>query len=182
MPPCRSKGFTLVELLVTIVILGLLAFFGVPSTQAMIAGNRATTQSNELVSTLLLARSEAIRRNQPVSVCPSTDGVSCTGNGNWNVGWITFVDSRQAGEPLPVAGNASILRQNGPITGGNAMQGPPFIRYFRSGMLSLDRGANEVANDLLFQFTLTTNDCAAGFDKNIRLTLGGRPRTTQRDC
>lgn len=64
-------GFTLIELLVTLAVLAIISTMAIPAFGDMLERNRLTGQTNELVSVLNLARTEAIRRQLPVSVCPS---------------------------------------------------------------------------------------------------------------
>ncbi|HUN92264.1 MAG TPA: GspH/FimT family pseudopilin [Burkholderiaceae bacterium] len=65
----RVRGLTLVELLVTMVIAAILLAYGVPSLQSFVASNQLATSANELVASLNLARSEAVRTSAPVGVC-----------------------------------------------------------------------------------------------------------------
>jgi type IV fimbrial biogenesis protein FimT len=56
------------------------------------------TQANDFMTALNLARSEAVKRGRPVTVCRSTDGASCSGSGvNWETGWIVFTDANGDG-------------------------------------------------------------------------------------
>lgn len=84
-----NAGFTLIELLMTITIAALVLTFGVPSFQEISRNNRLTAQANDLIGALNLARSEAIKRRAPVSVCSSTDQETCT-DSNWEGGWIVI--------------------------------------------------------------------------------------------
>ena len=99
----RSRGFTLVEMLVVMAISAILIAAAVPSFQALIASTRASSASGTLLSNLEYARSEAIRRNQNVTVCRTTDAnapeaaLACSDvaalgfDGNdWASGWIVF--------------------------------------------------------------------------------------------
>ncbi len=86
-------GFTLLELMVTITIVAILGALAAPSFQTMIHANRTRSVASELLATLNLARSEAARRGQPVSICRSSNGSSCSSSGTgWDQGWIAFVN------------------------------------------------------------------------------------------
>lgn len=63
-----GRGFTLLELMVAIAVLAILATVGVPSFRELIQNNRVTTQTNELVSALNFARTEAVKRGRNVEV------------------------------------------------------------------------------------------------------------------
>ena len=92
-----STGFTLMELMVTIAIAGILLGVAIPSFTSIISSNRLTTYANELVTALNLARSEAIKRGGSVTV-RKVDSNSCTKTGvNWNDGWDVFTDVNNNG-------------------------------------------------------------------------------------
>lgn len=83
----QCEGVTLIELIITLAIIGIITFIGVPSFNNTIRSNRLATSANELVSSLELARNEAIERNRRV-VVRTTDA-----NGFWENGWQVFVDA-----------------------------------------------------------------------------------------
>lgn len=87
------KGFTLIELVVTIAIAAIVLTIGVPSFQSVILNNRLITQTNDLVASLNLARSEAVKNGVRTVICQSADGATCTGEKQkWSEGWIVFSD------------------------------------------------------------------------------------------
>lgn len=78
----RPAGFTLLELVITVAVLAIALGIAIPSFQGITNRNRLTSVANEVVAAMQLTRMEAIRRNQRVVMCPSTDGSSCSG-ANW---------------------------------------------------------------------------------------------------
>ena len=92
----RSKGFTLVELMITIAVLAILTAIAYPSFQSTIRSNRMATTANELIAALSLARSEAIRGTRGGAVCASKDGTACDG-ASWAEGWMVWNDANGNG-------------------------------------------------------------------------------------
>ena len=84
-----QSGFTLIELMITLVIAAILLGIGVPSYRTVLQNSRASALSADLTSGINLARAEAIRRGAAVQLCPSSDGATCTGT--WVDGWIASV-------------------------------------------------------------------------------------------
>ncbi len=96
-----NSGFTLVELLVTIGIAAIVISIGLPSFNITIRNSRLTTNANEFISTLNFARSEAIKRNQAVTIRKK---------GNfWEDGWLVFTDINGNGSK---DGSDTILRDH----------------------------------------------------------------------
>ncbi len=96
MRQAHVRGFTLIELLVTIAVLAILLALGLPSFQGSLRSNRLATTTNELLATLSLARTEAIRNTRGAGVCPSQDGTAC--GGSWNQGWLVWSDLDGGGD------------------------------------------------------------------------------------
>lgn len=104
----RNGGFTLIEVMVTIALLAILIAAVAPSFRGLLLDNQAATQTNAVVTSLMFARSEAIKRNAPVVMCRSNTGTSCAGS-NWADGWILWADADgdgtvDAGEILQTQG------------------------------------------------------------------------------
>lgn len=91
-------GFTLVELLVTLVVLAIVVALAAPRMGAFRRRNQGVTLINSYVFALHQARSEAITRGLAVSVCQSRDGRSCSGDNTWHTGWLVFLDPSAKGE------------------------------------------------------------------------------------
>ena len=87
----RQAGFTLIELMVTVAVLAILLSLGLPGFQGVLRSNRVATTNNELIASLSLARTEALRNGRGAGVCPSTAGTAC--DGGWNDGWMVWSDA-----------------------------------------------------------------------------------------
>ena len=90
-PFSRISGFSLIELVVTLVIASIIVAWGVPNFRTFIQNNSMTGQVNELVGDINYGRSEAIKRVIPIGMCISSDGATCTG-ADWALGRILWVD------------------------------------------------------------------------------------------
>lgn len=85
----RSQGFTLIELMVTIAVLGVIVGIAAPSFSRMLQDNRMITVASELQGSLQLARAEAIKRRTDVVLCKSNSGATdCTTGTDWQGGWL----------------------------------------------------------------------------------------------
>lgn len=89
-------GFTLIELMVALSILGILLVVAIPSFAPTLRSNRLFATQTELMSSLALARSEAAKRGIPVSVIPSAPSGTVSGN-EWGAGWSVWVDQNANG-------------------------------------------------------------------------------------
>lgn len=96
-------GFTLLELIITISIGAIVVAMALPGFTSLLEANRRAAASNLLVASLMHARSEAISRRHPVSVCPIAEGPACTTEPDWNAGWMVFLDPHREGEPASAA-------------------------------------------------------------------------------
>ncbi len=98
----HQRGFTLIELMIVIVISAIVLAYGVPSFQSFIRNNRLVTETNNLLTDIQIARSEAIKRGAFVSMCISADVHAaepiCGGTDrNLDTGWIVFLDAQRPG-------------------------------------------------------------------------------------
>ena len=112
-PKPAQAGFTLIELMVVLAVAIIIGAIGVPSMYQLIASNRLSTYTNELVGGINLARSEAIKRGQRVVLCKSSDGVDCDANAQWSDGWIIFEDRNGTRSTV---NNGEVIRIHGPVS------------------------------------------------------------------
>ena len=88
--PKAIQGFSLVELIVAVAILGILTAVAIPSFNETILSFRLRSYANDFVGHAYLARGEAIKSNAPVTICVSTNGTSCSTTDDWEDGWIVL--------------------------------------------------------------------------------------------
>jgi len=93
-----APGLTLLELLTSLALGGILLMLGVPGYRAWVADLEMRDRIEALVVTMSRARSEALKRQARVALCPSSDGRHCATSGRWEDGWIVFADQNDDGE------------------------------------------------------------------------------------
>lgn len=170
----KAKGFTLVELMVTVAVMAILAAIAIPNFTSLINSNRLVSQANELVGVVQGARSEAIRYNQRVYVCSSNNGTSCSGSATWN-GWLVFVDRDRNASPAA----AEILQQGtvkAPLLLTSALGNGTF--HFRPDGYA--RGAAETLLATSFRVCMATTKPAENI-RNIVISSGSRLNITKAD-
>ena len=135
--PRDAEGFSLIELIVTLSVASILMTLAVPSFSSFVKDNRLITQTNDFVTALNFARSEAIKRGDRITVCKSTDQVSCSGSGSWDQGWIVFDDVNGDGVVTNPATN--VLRVHSSLSGSVSLNGDAgaslddYVSYVASG-------------------------------------------------
>jgi type IV fimbrial biogenesis protein FimT len=158
----RQKGFTLLELLFTIAVAAIIVSFGVPGFMNFIDNNRAVTHTNDLVTALNLARSEATRRRSTVTVCSSTDGATCGAGNDWSTGWVVLT-----------AGN-ELLRSWPPRSGGAGV-----VDGNVSQVQFLARGS--VAGTAP-EFSVRLDNCSGDQGRDVAVNGAGRISVSREDC
>lgn len=160
------KGFTLIEVLITLVVVAVLTLGVAPNLSSVVKRNRSAASINDMLASLQYARSEALTRGTSVILCrrqtPSDSDASCTNsnltvtapcscatattNSNadgWEDGWLVVADSDRSGA---VSVGDDLLRVNGPIGGGFSL-----------------RGNTALADNVLFQADATVGNSMGSF-------------------
>ena len=170
------RGFTLIELMVTILVLGIFMAIAMPDFTAVIENDSITNMSNDLITSLNMARSEAIKRDVPVSVCATADNTYSSCGANWDLGWIVFVNPT-GGSVLSNTAAAPLLRtiavtnQNATISTAPAVD---IITYNGSGFT-----ATSSSN---VTFTVKATGCTTDSGRSIALNAVGHPVVTNISC
>lgn len=166
-------GFTLIELLVVVALVVILQSLAAPAFSAMVNSMRLTTATNLLFSSLLLARSEAIKRNSRAVVCKSATGNACITTGGWEQGWIVFHDvnnnaeldagedvvSREQALPQPIR-----FAGNGPVVS--------YVSYTPMGRTNYTSGGFQTGT-----LTACMQSSTSVAAREIKISISGRPRT-----
>lgn len=97
----RSPGFTLLEALVVVAILGILLALATPPLASLRERHQLQAQAEGFLDSLILARSEALRRQQRVTVCVRASDSSCDPSGAWQQGWLVFADANDNAQRDP---------------------------------------------------------------------------------
>ena len=156
----RTRGFTIIELVMVATIVGVLSAMALPYLGGLLRDQRIKAAVGDVNASIIYARSEAIKRNQLVAMCASTDGTGCANSTNWATGWIVFVDTDGDGFPAAVA---DILKKQDPFTGVTLTGTGSNLSYQRDGRL-----AAALAADFVAGATGATSRCLA-------VTPSGRP-------
>jgi len=109
--PGHATGFSLVELLIVLAMAAILAGLALPSFQDLLQRQRIATTMHLLTTELALARSTAISRRMPVTLCPSLGDGRCRDSPDWSAGWLVYRDPLRAAQPHLPADILQNMRQ-----------------------------------------------------------------------
>ena len=95
----RQRGLTLIELMIVLSIACILAVIGMPALGSMLARAHRQSAEGALETTLMHAREMAITRDMRIIVCPSSNGKNCSGDSDWQHGWLVAADADDDNQP-----------------------------------------------------------------------------------
>lgn len=169
-PQRQQSAFTLIEMMIVLIIMGVILSLSAPSMWELLQKNRMQSAVDNFFAGLMFARSEALKRNQPVVICKSSSGTACPGTGNWEQGWMLFADQdadgvKDANEPILRVGealhNGYTLRVSGSAFANQ-------LTYRKDGSSSGASGSET------FVFCGADQDVSKA--REILVTLTGRPK------
>ena len=88
----QQTGLTIIELMIAIAVLFVVMSVGVPSFERIMVTNQLAGQTNNFISSLNFARSEAVKRKQNLVICHTSNTNDCTGSAGYEDGWLVYVD------------------------------------------------------------------------------------------
>lgn len=136
----QQRGFTLYELLITMLVIGVVLTVGIPSFSDFTRNSRITSTANDLHSSFQLARSEAARSKAPVTICASADplGAATCDGATFDGGWIIFVDLN--GDIQRAGGGENVLRAHPAVDTAIDISTNAGALYFGFAATGLGRG------------------------------------------
>jgi len=183
----NRNGFTLIELMVTIAVAGILLGIAVPSFVNMVRDNQDIANTNQLSGVFRWARTEAIKQGNTLSLCSSTNQTTCRGSSktNWADGWIIFIDQDGDGvfdsdgdAILCEAGEDCLLRSNGSVSNATLVANQSNPLSFSS------KGLPEPEPSPAYRLTYTPDNCPSG-DKRlsiVEISSIGKTIKKEGDC
>lgn len=175
--PAFNRGFTLIELMVTIAIAAILIGIAAPSFQNVIKHNRVAALVNELSTALNLARSEAVTRGYPVTVCKSANPAAaspvCGGtDASWSDGWVVFVETAMPPNLGVIDSGESVLRVAQPEKDGLSIT--PVNNFAKRVTYYPEGDSNQYGNFLI-------EDSDSTHQRRIKISRTGRIRVCTPD-
>lgn len=147
-----GRGFTLIELMVTVAIVATLTMVAAPSFNEAILSNKLASFANNFVASAQLARSEAIKRNATVTLCRSADATTCAATGGWQQGWI-------------VMSGTSVIQQQAALSSDYLLTGDVYSVSFQSS------GAGATSATLKL---CRSTPSAGSQEREIKISVTGR--------
>lgn len=155
----HHAGFSLIELMITIVVVAILAGIALPNFRDFMHRNAVTAATNHLLADIQYARGEAIAQHMQVTMCGSTNGTACTSSTPFESGWVVLCNApagstTTAGTALSLGQTcptANTVMRVGQATAGMSMRGAASLTFLPTG--SLDGGS-----------VATVRVCAKGSD------------------
>ena len=163
----RQRGYTLVEVVVTITILAILTSIALPSFISTVRNNRIIAQTNELITAFALAKSEASKRGARVSLCGS-DGAVCSGGTTWTNGWLVFSDIN--GDGSLDAGDELL----------NSFSTDPQTQITTDQVSITYRSAGDITS--ITNVRISTGGCSSAWQRQIAILASGRAAVSKQDC
>ncbi len=175
-----SLGYSMIEIMIVIAIIGIVLAIALPNGAQFITNSRMTSQANDIVGDVLLARSEAASRGVTVSICPSAApnaaAPACSAAAaDWGTGRIIFSDSNSNGV---IDAGETVLKVT-QVTGNSTLSAPAVTNLVSIGFSAYGGvSANTIRGSVTFKL------CPPSFPtgRQIAINVNGRPSVTRVNC
>jgi type IV fimbrial biogenesis protein FimT len=189
----KNTGYSLIELMTMLAVVAIVMSFGVPMLKTYFQGNRMVTNTNDLIASISLARSEAIRRGIRTSICKSSNADSaapvCDTTANWQDGWIVFVEDATGAARGAFGdyetGNGDLLVRVHPAAKGSNVTIKPqdnsikdYVSFTSRGLPKLDDGGGQSGVFSICDERGLTNSAGNVIARGVELNVAGRVRST----
>jgi type IV fimbrial biogenesis protein FimT len=187
----KQGGFTLIELMFTVVVLAVLLSIGIPNLRDFLRNGRMTGYANELLADINLARTEAVKRRALVTICasanPTATSPTCAATNSTTAftGWVVYVDDADPNAANANDGNATIdagetiLRRHDTITA-TAKSDAGFLSFADSGFARASGGTTSATRIVICD---SRGNVESGSDRSAARALiiarTGRPGVTR---
>ncbi|MDZ7585445.1 MAG: GspH/FimT family protein [Thiobacillus sp.] len=172
----NGRGFTLVELVVVLAVGAVLLAMAIPSYAFLVNSSRLAAVTNDLVTALHLARSEAIKRGMRVTVCKTSNAMAetpvCDTTASWQQGWLVFVDGGVRGA---IDAGDTLLWVHGPVAAGAITAGSNFSDFVSYRSSGVSQGSGHLFNGKL-------HICLGGNQRDVIINNTGRLRLEPTTC
>ncbi len=171
-----QRGLSLVELLTVVTLLGVITAVSLPSFRAMNESSQTVATTNALIGAMQLARSEAAKRGQTVSICAAAAGEeshTCLSGDStsWEHGWLVFVDAQ--GSRGKIDQGDQVLRMVARADSAPAVSASGlYISYASNGLLNSEK----------LNWELRSSQCISNGHRNIAMSAAGRPSVSKVAC
>jgi type IV fimbrial biogenesis protein FimT len=165
----KTSGITVIELLICTALCSVLIGYALPSMSRMIKRSEATVAINWLVSAVVFTRHAAVTNAAVVTLCPSIDGQTCSGN--WHDGAIAFTDPNR---DRSIHGKDRLLRRfEFPVPGATikwrAFQNRQYLQMLPTGYTNYQNG----------NFVYCPEDGDLRYARQLVINMQGRTRTSK---
>jgi type IV fimbrial biogenesis protein FimT len=169
-------GFSLIEAMVALVVLALLTALAAPALTGLRQRQELRSLAESLWNSLVLARAEAMARQQRVTVCAQSLAGDCDATGPWQKGWLVFVDANRNGQR---EADELLLQRQGALPAGVSLVGNTSVRRV---LAYAEEGRSVTVSGAFLAGTLSW--CRAGQPTgwDVVVNAVGRPRLEQAAC
>lgn len=171
-----SRGFTLVEMFIALVALSILLSVSLPSFRDTVEDVNTNARVKELITSLSLARSEAVKRGENIHVCAANNAGTDCAAGQWSLGWIVFEDVNGDAD-----GSAGSIDAGDDVIRVVGVGRSPSVITFTAALVTFDNmGFNATSTPQ--EFEILPESSSVYHARCVQLSAVGRPLGFEGEC